>query len=137
VPGSGERVLWRGKPALRAFWPLYFCAFLALLCSIPWPVLFLVSVPFALLAHSLAVLLRRATDYLVTNRRVRREFRFWITRAKEVWLDKRTDVLVRQDAVQRALGIGDVWVFTPFAFGGVRLWGLEEFDRVHRLISGR
>ena len=132
----GERVLWRGKPSLRAFWPLYLCGILAVLCSLPWPWLLLATIPFLLLTCFLARALRTATEYIVTDRKVRREFRLWVGRVREVRLNQRVEVTVSQDAVQRILGIGDVCVFTPYSLGGVRLWGLEECEKVHRLVSG-
>ncbi len=134
-PERGERVLWRGKPSPRAFWPLYLCGILAVLCSLPWPRLLLATVPFLLLTCFLARALRTATEYIVTDRRVRREFRLWVGRMREVRLDQKVGVAVTQDAVQGILGIGDVHVFTPL--GGVRLWGLEECEKVHRLVSRR
>lgn len=134
-PEKGEKVLWTGRPSLRAFWILYVCGSLSVILSLLVPVLLPFSLLFLLAVCLLAPALRNATLYIVTDRRVRQEFRFWVGRVKEARLGMQTNTAIRQDAVQRVLGIADIVVFTPYVFGGVRLWGLQDYEKVEKLIS--
>jgi len=132
---KGERILWEGRPSLRGMWVLYACGVMAVLCSLPFPKLLLATIPFLVACHLLALALRNATRFVVTNRRARSEFRFWVAKVREAELDMRTNVRIKQDAVQRILGVADVCVDTPFLAGSVRFWGISDYEKVLEALS--
>jgi hypothetical protein len=134
-PAKGEKVLWEGRPSLRGMWVLYACGVMAVLCSLPFPKLLLATVPFLIACHLLALALRNATRFIVTNRRARSEFRFWVAKVREAELGMRTNVRVKQDAIQRILGVADVYVDTPFIAGSVRFWGISDYEEVLKALS--
>ena len=129
-----ERVLGEWKPVLLSFYPLLAAAAIAflfsaaLLCKFPsaaTAAFFIFTTAFGLLGWVLARALQRANTYILTNRRIRREFCFWGTRSNEVPLGSVTNVSTDQDVVGRVFNFGGVLIETPAA-GVVRFRGVSD-----------
>lgn len=143
-PASGEKVLWRGKPVLLAFFYLLLAGGMAVLTgliaviAIPstlTAIVFAVAVVFCAAMFLLAEAVRRAHTFVLTNQRIRSEFRFWATSVQEAPLRTITNVSVFQDLVARVFGFGTIRADTAGTpFPGVVFFGVRDFSGVHENI---
>lgn len=128
---AATAVLWKGKPSAAAFFQLYVMGILAVLLSLAWPVLLLISVPACAILFALSVAIRRAYTFEMTDAWARLEFRFWATRDEQVPLSRVTDVVGEQDFVGRALHYGTVRFDTAGTpYPGLKFWGLADHRKV-------
>lgn len=126
--------VWRGRPTLKAFYPFYLIACLAvvsatavyLTCSLPlWSVG--VLIPFVGGMVVLPLIFQKAWAFTVTDEEVTSGFHLVVGRSKNVPLDKVTDVVARQGIIGRLLDFGIVRIDTAGTpFPGVRFWGVED-----------
>jgi len=79
----------------------------------------------------------KAVKYIVTDRRVSREYRFFSVRIDEIPLNRITSIAVEQNIVGRLLGFGDLRIGTAdMAFPGVLFNGIRNPERAKSIISG-
>ena len=145
-PESGETVLQRWHPTLAYFWPLpaagMLCLVLALVVGLSllgrWALLFIaLAVAFCTLSIALARYLVGCYTFILTDRRIREEFRLWVVDVREAPLGRVTNVTVFQDFVGRVLNFGSVRVDTAGTpFPGVLFRGVRDPLRVQKIIQG-
>lgn len=142
--GAEGTVFWIGKPTILAFYDALAGGALLIIVSallhampLPWAaVLSAVGVASGLLLVSFAFAKARANTYVVTDKCVRRQYRFVAVKVEEAPLEKITNIVLEQDVVGRALGFGDIrfdTAGTPFA--GVLFKGVKNPAEVKRLID--
>jgi len=142
---KGERVVWSGKPELASFYPILIAGVLALFAgllsllsffNVFTAALFAVSIIFCASMYFLAVALRSAYTYTLTNQRVRSEFRLIISRVSEARLQSVTNVSAYQDFWGRLLNFGHVRIDTPASpLGSVFFTGIREFSKVQEEVK--
>jgi hypothetical protein len=103
---KGEKVVWSGKPELANFYPILIAGVLALFAgllsllaffNVFTVTLFAVSIIFCASMYALALALRNAYTYTLTNQRVRSEFRLIVSKVCEARLQSVTNVSAYQD----------------------------------------
>ena len=96
---------------------------------------FTVAVAYGLGCWSIACVLQNAYRYVLTNKRVRAEFRFLRTWSRDAPLRAVTDVSTHQDAAGRSLNFGTVAISTAgTSFPGVIFKGVADPHEVESLI---
>lgn len=141
-----ERVLQRWHPTVAYFWPLPAAGVLCLVLALVVGPFLLAewALPFIALAVAFCTFSIAFTRYLVgyytfilTDRRIREEFRLWVVDVREAPLTRVTNVTVFQDFVGRVLNFGSVRVDTAGTpFPGVLFRGVREPLRVQEIIQG-
>lgn len=143
-------MVWRGKPTYESFYPLPLAGGVAVFCSalgfmaLPagWAaMLLLASAAFCAGMCFFAGVLANSYSFVLTDQRVRGEFRLWVVRVWEVPVDKITDAVVVQGLVGRVLRFGHVRVDAAGTlFPGLLIRGvrdpLEVCELVHRVRRG-
>ena len=140
-----EPILWMGKPTVLAFYDALaggaLLIIVSALVSMLLPFIALLSaigVVCGLLLIAFAFIKAWANTYIVTDKCVKRQYRFVAIRVEEAAFDKITDIVVEQDVVGRVLGFGDIrfdTAGTPFM--GVLFKGLKHPAEVKRLVDER
>jgi uncharacterized membrane protein YdbT with pleckstrin-like domain len=141
-PEEGERVIRTWRPRLASFYPILIAGILAALVGLlsllfnpaGWSAaLFAVGIAFGGVMWVLAAALCRAHTYILTNRRVRDEFRFWVARARDAPFYMLTNLSTFQDLFGRIFNFGDVRFDTAGTpFPGVRFRGVRDPYAVER-----
>jgi hypothetical protein len=136
TPEKGEKIEWEGRPSRLAFFPVYGAGILALLCSllVGWAWLVILSLCFLVFFVWLTGVLQRSYRFILTNRRIRAEFRLWVTFVREARLESVVNTYPCQNLLERVLGLGRVSVDTPYRLGTVTFFGLRDFDEVNEKI---
>lgn len=139
-----EVVFWTGKPTVLAFYDALAGGGLliivsALLLLLPLPGILLLSaigVACGLLFIVFAFVKAWANTYTVTDKCVRRQYRFVAVRVEEAPFEKVTNTVLEQDIVGRIFRFGDIrfdTAGTPFM--GVLFKGVKNPSEVKRLID--
>jgi len=139
-----EEVVWSGKPTVLAFYDGLFGGVLliaasALLFALPGLVwLSAAGIICGFLLIAFAFIKARANTYVLTDRCVRRQYRFVAVKVDEAPLEKVTNTVVEQDVVGRIFGFGDVRFDTAgTAFTGVLFKGVKKPYEVKKLAEER
>ncbi len=141
-----EKVVWSGKPKVIAFYDALIGGIILIAVSaalLATPLSAIVWLPalgmvcgFVLIL--IAFIKAWANSYVVTEKCVRREYRFVAVKVDEAPLNMVTNVVVEQDVVGRIFGFGDVRFDTAgTAFSGVLFKGVADPDEVKKLVAER
>lgn len=128
-----EKVVWRGKPVILAFYDGLLGGVLLLVVSF-FPLSFpgfvwlsLLGLLCGALLIVLAYVKARANTYSITEKHVIREYRFIVTRVDEAALDKVTDIVVEQGILGRVFNFGNLRFDTAGTlFQGVIFEGVKN-----------
>jgi uncharacterized membrane protein YdbT with pleckstrin-like domain len=142
--GKEEGLHWVGKPTVLAFYDgLVGGALLivvsVLLLALPFPSvvwLSVLGVASGILLMFFAFVKAMANTYIITDKCVRREYRFVAVKVDEASFDKITNTVMEQDVVGRVLKFGDVRCDTAGSpFMGVLFKGVKNPAEVKKRID--
>jgi uncharacterized membrane protein YdbT with pleckstrin-like domain len=143
---SEEKVVWSGKPTVLAFYDALVGGVLLVAVSIlllatplstlPWLSALGVVCGGALIL--VAFMKAWANSYVLTEKCVRRSYRFVTVRVEEAPIEKITNTVVEQDVVGRILNFGDVRFDTAgTSFAGVLFKGVKNPEGVKKSVDER
>ena len=139
---SEEKTVWSGKPTVLAFSNVLAGGALLVVVSIavfftPFPVwLPVLGIVCGLVLIFTAFAMAKANTYMVTDRYVRREYRFIAVKIDEAPLSKVTNIVVEQSVVGRFFRFGDIRFDTAgTAFTGVLFKGVKNPEKIEKQIS--
>lgn len=137
-----EEVVWTGKPTVLAFYDGLLGGALLIVASVlllgfpnmAW--LSAAGIACGLLFIAFASIRARANTYVLTNRCVRRQYRFVAVKVDEAPLEKVTNTVVEQDIVGRIFGFGDLRFDTAgTGFAGVLFKGVKNPAEVKKIVD--
>lgn len=140
-----EQVVWKGKPTVLAFYDGLVGGALLIAVSATVASAFPRSIWLSatgaicgLLLVAFAFIRARANTYIVTDKGVRREYRFVAVRVEEALFENITNTVVEQDVIGRVFGFGDVRLDTAGSpFQGVLFKGVRNPAAVKEVVDKR
>lgn len=141
-----EKIVWKGKPTIFAFYDgvvggsFLTVVSIALLILFPHTPLFWLSIlgfASAMLMVAFVFIKAEASTYVITNKGVRREYRFLTIETCEIPFEKITNITVFQDVVGKVLKFGTIRVDSAAGefFGGVVFRGVVKPEEIKAKIA--
>jgi len=141
-----EKEIWKGKPTVLAFIDMLSGGALLMIVSGVAAMLMhlgvirlisLVGLIGGAVVIASALLVSQAYTYIVTNKKLRKEYRFIAFTAEEVPLQEVTNVIVAQNIIGRLLGFGTIKADTAgTSYAGIVFRGVKNPDQVFKALTG-